>query len=57
VDLDPGPHEIRARCWIVVDGPFWNRLELTFDADGNPEFPAQATVYDLPISTTMVEAP
>ena len=56
VDLDPGPHEIRARCWIVVDGPFWNRLELTFDADGNPQFPAQATDYDLPISAT-VEVP
>ena len=53
VHLDPGPHEIRARCWILVDGPFWNRLELTFDADGNPEFPAQATVYDLPISATV----
>ena len=52
-DLDPGPHEIRARCWILVDDPFWNRLELTFDADGNPEFPPQATVYDLPISTTV----
>ncbi|MCP4834891.1 MAG: hypothetical protein GY895_09010 [Phycisphaera sp.] len=53
VDLDPGPHEIQARCWILVEGPFWNRLDLTFDADGNPEFPAQAKVYDLPISTTV----
>ena len=53
VDLEPGPHEIRARCWIVIDGYDWNHLDLTFDADGNPEFPAQAKVYDLPINTTV----
>ena len=53
VDLKPGLHEIRARCWIVIDGYDWNQLDLTFDADGNPEFPAQAKVYDLPISTTV----
>lgn len=53
VTLTPGFHDVRARCWIVIDGYVWNELDLTFDADGNPEFPAQAKVYDLPISTTV----
>ena len=53
VTLTPGFHDVRARCWIVIDGYDWNELDLTFDADGNPEFPAQAKVYDLPISTTV----
>lgn len=53
VDLQPRLHEIRARCWIVIDGYDWNRLDLTFDADGNPEFPAKAKVYDLAITTTL----
>lgn len=53
VTLTPGVHDVRARCWIVIDGNDWDALDLTFDAEGNPEFPAQAMVYDLPISTTI----
>ena len=53
VDLEPGPHEIRARCWIVIHGYDWNPLDLAFDPDGNPDFPTKAKVYDLSISTTV----
>ena len=40
-------------CWIVIYGYEWNPLDLVFDPDGNPDFPAKAKVYDLSISTTV----
>ena len=43
VDLSPGVH------WIVVDGSSSEKVDLQFDARGDPGFSAEAFVYDLPI--------
>ena len=56
VDLAPGRYEVEARCWIILRGNTYRSLDLEFDLEGNPEFPQEAIVYDLPISTT-VEIP
>ena len=40
---------------MLDDGPY-SSLDLEFDPEGNPVFPPQAVVYDLPISAT-VEIP
>ncbi len=53
VELEPGPHDIRARCWIVIDGEMWNPLDVAFDSDGEPIFSDTATVYDLPLAETI----
>ncbi len=34
LDLAAGTHEIRARGWIVLWGPQWQRFTPTFDAEG-----------------------
>ncbi|MDB3961391.1 hypothetical protein N9411_00060 [bacterium] len=49
VDLAPGVHRIEARCWIVVDGSTPGKLDLEFDARGDPKFSPEAFVYDLPL--------
>ena len=56
LELPPGRYEVEARCWIMLEGGTYSSLDLEFDLEGNPEFPQDAIVYDLPISAT-VEVP
>ena len=56
IELPSGRYEIEARCWILLDGGPYSSPDLEFDPEGNPEFPQEAIVYDLPISAT-VEVP
>lgn len=51
--LPRGPHTVRARCWIVVYGPSWQRFTPAFDENGVLIPPAGALVYPLDLTTTI----
>jgi hypothetical protein len=50
----PGTHTVRARCWIVVWGPPWQRYVPAFDANGVVVPPTGALgVYPLDLEATV----
>ena len=52
-DAPKGTHRVRARCWIVIHGPQWERYTPTFDENGALVPPAGALVYPLDLKTTI----
>jgi hypothetical protein len=52
-DAPKGMHAVRARCWIVIHGPQWERYTPTFDENGALVPPAGAAVYPLDLRTTI----
>ena len=51
--LPAGEHRIRARCFIVLHEWRWVRYAPTFDEHGDFLAPAGASVYALPLETTV----
>ena len=52
--LAPGVHELRARCWIVLWGPAYQRYEPAFDESGALLAPADAeATYELNLSKSI----
>jgi len=52
-DAPKGLRAVRARCWIVIHGPQWERYTPTFDENGLLVPPAGALVYPLELRTTI----
>ena len=52
-DAPKGLQAVRARCWIVIHGPQWERYTPTFDENGELVPPAGAAVYPLDLRTTI----
>jgi hypothetical protein len=52
-DAPKGLRAVRARCWIVIHGPQWERYTPTFDGSGALAPPAGALVYPLELRTTI----
>jgi hypothetical protein len=44
---------VRARCWIVVWGPPWQRYTPQFDAAGAVVAPPGSAVYPLELEKTI----
>lgn len=49
----PGLHTVRARCWIVIWGPQWERYAPVFDESGALVPPAGAVAYPLDLEATV----
>jgi hypothetical protein len=44
---------VRARCWIVIWGPQWERYAPVFDESGALVPPAGAVAYPLDLEATV----
>lgn len=51
--LSPGPHTVRARCWIVLYQWPWARYVPAFSDTGELQAPQGSTVYALPLEASV----